>query len=118
MLEILSWPSTSPDYQSFSFLFFSNLLSFVSWLVFAILFMGFAYGSFKIKKWVWTSGLIIASIFIVIFALLLASFMTTAILFMDLFSVIGLVTVIITFLIDLGIIYCLTRLNIKNIFST
>jgi hypothetical protein len=54
----------------------------------------------------------------VIFALMLASFMTTAILYMDYFSVAGLVTVIISLLIDLGIIYCLTRLKIKNIFST
>lgn len=116
--RILSWPESSPDYVLFSFLFFGNLVSFISWSVFAILFIIFAYGTYTVKQWVWTSGLIIATIFIVIFALMLASFMITAILFMDFFSVLGMVTVVISLLIDLGIIYCLTRLKIKNIFSS
>lgn len=116
--RILSWPESSPDYVLFSFLFFGNLVSFISWSVFAILFIMFAYGTYTVKQWVWTSGLIIATIFIVIFALMLASFMITAILFMDFFSVLGMVTVVISLFIDLGIIYCLTRLKIKNIFSS
>lgn len=115
---ILSWPSDSPDYALFSFLFFSNLVSLISWLVFAVLFFAFAYGTYTLKKWVWTSGLIISTIFVVIFALMLASFMTTALLYMDIFSVAGLATVIISLLIDLGIIYCLTRLKVKSIFRT
>ena len=82
-LLIISWPHTEPEYELFSFLFFSNILYFVSWWVFAVLFILFAFGTYTFRKWIWTTGVIVNSIFIVIFALMLASFMTTAIFFMD-----------------------------------
>jgi hypothetical protein len=118
LLKILLWPSSSPDAGLYSFLFFTNSISFVSWFVFAITFIIFAYGTYHAKKWVWTTGLIISSLYLAIFALMTGSFMVTAILYMDYFSVVGLITVVISLLLDLGIIYCLTRLKIKNIFNT
>ena len=56
IMKILSWPSDSPDYALFSQLFLTNLISFITWLVFAILFFIFAYGTYKIKRWIWTEG--------------------------------------------------------------
>jgi hypothetical protein len=90
-------------------LHFGYLISTIVWLVFAALLIIFAYGTFKKDSWVWTTGTIISTIFLAIFSLMLASFMVNAILFLDFFSIVGLVTVVISFIIDLGIVFYLTR---------
>ena len=117
VLEIPSWPPTSLS-ALYPLLFFGYLLSMIVWFVFASLFIVFSYGTLKEKSWVWTSGIIISTIFILVFSLMLASFMATAILFLDYFSVAGLVSVVITLMIDLGIVYFLTRPKIEILFET
>ena len=116
VLEIPSWPTTSLS-ALYPLLFFGYLLSMIVWFVFACLFVVFSYGTLKSKGWVWTSGIIISTIFILVFGLMLASFMATAILFLDYFSVAGLVSVVITLLIDLGIVYFLTRPDVEKYFA-
>ncbi len=92
-------------------------MSSITWPVFACVFILFSYGTFKRKRWVWYPGVIISTTFLAIFGLMLPSFMVTAVLYMDFFSVSGLITVVISLLIDLGIIYFITRPSLKLYFE-
>ena len=94
-------------------LFFGFLISTVSWFVFSSIFIILSYATFRKDSWAWSSGIILSTIFLAIFGLMLAAFMVTAVLFLDFFSVAGLVTVVISFIIDLGIIFYLTRPVVK-----
>jgi len=64
---------------------FGFLISTIVWFVFSSLFLLFAYGTFKREHWVWTSGLIISTIFLVVFGLMLGAFMVNAAMFLDWF---------------------------------
>jgi len=89
--------------------YFGYLISTIIWFVFSSLFLIFAYGTFRGDSWTWTTGLIVSTIFLAVFGLMLAAFIITAITFLDWFSVQGLITVILSLLADLGIVYFLTR---------
>jgi hypothetical protein len=106
VLQIPNWPGLGDFIPQFHF---GYLISTIVWLVFSALLIIFAYGTFKKDIWVWTTGIIISTIFLAIFSLMLASLMVNAILFLDIFSILGLVTVVISFIIDLGIVFFLTR---------
>jgi hypothetical protein len=79
--------------------------------------MIFLYGTYRGDSWVWTTGIIISTIFLAVFGLMLASFMINAVIFRSEFSVAGLVTVVLSLLIDLGIIFYLTRPKTKLFFE-
>ena len=96
---------------------FGFLISTIVWFVFSSLFLLFAYGTFKREHWVWTSGLIISTIFLVVFGLMLGAFMVNAAMFLDWFSVTGLITVVLSFITDIGIIFYLTRPDTKLFFK-
>ena len=113
-LAIQDWPAVK---SVASILNFGFLISTIVWFVFSFLFIVFAYATFRGDIWAWTSGIIISTIFLVIFGFMLAAFMINAILFLDPFSVLGLVTVVISFMTDIGIVYCLTRPNTKLYFN-
>lgn len=98
-------------------LHFGYLMSTIVWFVFSSLFLLFSYATFKKDRWVWSTDLIISTIFLAIFGLMLASFMINTVMFMDYFSVSGLITVILSFLIDIAIIFCLTRPATKQYFE-
>jgi uncharacterized protein YacL len=93
------------------------LISTIVWFVFSALFILFAYGTFRKEHWVWTTGLIISTIFLVVFGLMLGAFMVNAVVYLDWFSVAGLITVILTFIIDIGIVFFLTRPDFKLYFG-
>ena len=116
VLDIPGWEPTRLS-SVYPMLYVGNLISMTTWLVFALVFFVFSYGTFKGKNWVWTAGIMISTIFIVIFGLMLASFMVTVILFRGFFTIAGLNSVIISFLVDLGVIYCLTRPIVKVYFK-
>jgi uncharacterized protein YacL len=111
----------TPSWQELQFLLapvhFGYLMSTIVWFVFSSIFVIFSYGTFKKDMWVWTTGLIFSTIFLVIFALMLATFMINALMFRDFFSIAGLVTVVLTFIIDLGIVFFLTRPDTKFYFE-
>jgi len=94
-------------------LFFGFLISTISWFVFSSIFIILAYASYRKDSWAWSSGIILSTIFLAIFGLMLAAFMVTAILFLNFFSVAGLISVVISFITDLGIIFYLTRPKTK-----
>ncbi len=96
---------------------FGYLISAIVWFVFSAVFILFAYGTFRKELWVWTTGVIISTIFLAIFGLMLGAFMVNAIMFLDMFSVAGLVTVVLSFIIDIGIVFYLTRPAIKLYFE-
>ena len=111
--SIPNWSFSESEKTVIQMLFFGTLLSTIAWFVFGSLFFVFSYATLKGKTWVWTSGIILSTIFLAIFGLMLGSFMATALVFLDFFPVAGLSTVVIAFLIDLGIIYALTRPPVK-----
>lgn len=108
LVVILQTPS-SPSDPTLPILHFGYLLSTIVWFVFSALFVIFAYAIFRKESWAWTTGIIISTIFLAVFGLMLASFMVNAIMFFDWFSVNGLVTVVLSFVADLGVIFFLTR---------
>lgn len=116
VLSIPGWPPTGPT-GIYPLMLFGTLLSTIVWLVFSGLFIAFSFGTYMGKKWVWTAGVIISSLFLIVFSLMLGSFMVTAIIFPSFFSVAGLNTVVFAFLIDLGIIYFITRPDTKFYFN-
>lgn len=99
-------------------LHFTYLISTIVWFVFSSLFLIFAYATFRGDSWAWSTGVIISTIFLVIFGLMLAAFMINALMFLDWFSVAGLATVSLSFLIDIGIVFHLTRPNTKLYFES
>ena len=117
VLQIPSWQGelgivlTAP-------LHFGYLTSTIVWFVFSAVFIIFAYGTFKGDSWVWSTGLIITTIFLVVLGLMLVSLMINAIVFLDLFSVAGLSTVVLAFIGDLAIVYYLTRPAAKIYFES
>jgi len=96
---------------------FGYLISTIVWFVFSSLFVIFSYATLKADTWAWTTGLIISTIFLIVFGLMLASFIVNAIRFLDWFSVYGLITVILSFLTDIGIVIYLTRPMTKLYFA-
>ena len=115
VMQVRSLPKL-PEYFTPQ-LHFGYLISTIVWFVFSSLFIIFAYGTFKRDSWVWTTGLIISTIFLAIFGFMLGAFMVNALLFLDWFSVYGLITVVISFIIDIGIVFYLTRPAIKLYFD-
>jgi len=121
VIQIPNW--TPPAHQQdiiiiYQMLYFGTLVSTITWFVFSGLFFVFSYLSWNAKSWAWTAGLIVSTIFIIILGMMLAAFMVTTIVYLDFFPVLGLMTVILAFLIDLGIIYCLTRPAMKLFIET
>jgi len=103
--EILAWDSM---------LFFGMVFLTTALLIFGAIFILFAYETFRGKAWVWNAGVIISTIFIVIFGFMLASIMFTALQFRDDFTITTLEAAVVSFLTDLGIIFLITRPNIKE----
>ena len=116
VMQVRSLPKL-PEYFTPQ-LHFGYLISTIVWFVFSSLFIIFSYATFRRDSWAWTTGIIISTIFLVIFGLMLAAFMINAIMFRDWFSIAGLITVVLSFIIDLGIIFYLTRVPIKLYFET
>jgi hypothetical protein len=98
-------------------LHFGYLISTIVWFVFSSLFVIFSYATLKADSWAWTTGIIISTIFLIVFGLMLGSFMVNAYLFLDWFSVLGLITVVLSFLTDIGIVIYLTRPMTKLYFA-
>jgi len=109
LINMTSW--TYPDYVDtiMPMIHFGYTMSAIVWLVFSSIFVVIAYGTFNPEKWVWTTSLILSTIFLAIFSLMLASFIINVLVYFSRFSVFGLITTILTFIVDLGIIFFLTR---------
>ncbi len=113
VLNVLQWSVTNPSFYD-PMVFFSYLMFAISMLVFGVIFIIFSYETYKGRKWVWNAGIIFSTIFLVIFGFLMVSLMITALVFMDTrFSIPMLIAVMIAFLTDLGIIFFVTRPNVK-----
>ena len=115
VIQIPTWQEIRPVIPQ---LHFGFLISTIVWFVFSSLFILFSYATFRRDSWAWTTGIIISTIFLVIFGLMLAAFMINAIMFLDWFSIAGLITVVLSFIIDLGIIFYLTRPSTRLYFET
>ena len=119
LLDIPNWTAIDQYTTLTSVLNFGYTMSTIVWFVFSSIFIVIAYGVLRADTWVWTTSLIISTIFLAIFSLMLASFIINTLLFLDTapnFSVIGLISTIITFIVDLGIIFFLTRPRTKLYF--
>ena len=120
LLDIPNW-DIFQDFETLrSIINFGYTMSTILWFVFSSIFVVIAYGVLKADSWVWTTSLIISTIFLAIFSLMLASFIINTIIFLESapnFSVLGLISTIINFIIDLGIIFFLTRPKTKLYFK-
>jgi hypothetical protein len=114
---VIRIPEWSHELGFVSQLHFGFLFSTIAWFVFSSIFVIFTYGTWRRDHWVWSAGVIFSTIFLAIFGLMLASFMVTSLMFRDFFSIIGLVTVVLSFITDLGIVFFLTRPVAKNYFE-
>ena len=114
---VIDLPNWSLNEILISILYFGYTMSTIVWFVFSSLFVIFAYGTFRGDSWVWTTGVILTTIFLAVFGLMLVSFMVTAVLYPNIFSLMGLETTILAFLIDLGIVFHLTRPVVKIYFE-
>jgi hypothetical protein len=114
LIDIPNW-TISPTLKAI--LHFGYLMSTIVWFVFSSVFLVIAYGTLRKDHWVWTTGVILTTIFLAIFALMLTAFIINALRFFDEFSVLGLVTVVLSFITDLGLIFHLTRPNTKKYFE-
>jgi hypothetical protein len=113
VLNVLEWSVTNPSFYD-PMVFFSYLMFAISMLVFGVIFIIFSYETYTGRKWAWNAGIIFSTIFLVIFGFLMVSLMITALVFMDTrFSIPMLIAVMIAFLTDLGIIFFITRPNVK-----
>ena len=115
-LDISMSINKNPDALSLywtAMLFFGAFFLTTALIIFGCIFLIFAYETFKGKAWAWNAGIIISTIFIVIFGFMLGSITITALLFLHKFTIQTLVAVMILFLSDLGIIFLITRPNIK-----
>jgi len=115
LINIPSWGAELPS-TLVPIIFFGYTMSSIVWLVFSSIFIIIAYGTLRVDTWVWTTSMIISTIFLAIFSLMLISFMINIIFYLDEFAKVGLISTILTFLIDLGIIFFLTRPSIKLYF--
>jgi len=117
LLQIPRWES-SVDLVLIPLLFFGYLTATIVWFSFSAVFVIFAYGSLRGDSWIWSTGLIITTIFLVVLGIMMGSLMVNSILFLDLFSVSGLITTILAFIADLAIVYYLTRPAAKIYFES
>ena len=118
VLQIPGWQAELSQYENLvPMLHFGFLMATIVWFVFSSVYILIAYATFKKDSWAWSTGIIISTIFLVVFFLMLASFMINAVLFLDWFSVLGLVAVILTVLIDLGVVFFITRPATKMYFE-
>ena len=126
VIDVPNWsadvPDCDPDFkESFKtiipIIHFGYLMSGIIWFVFSSVFLVIAYGTFRKDHWVWTTSLIFSTIFLAVFALMLTAFIINALRFFDQFSVLGLVTVFLLFITDLGVIFYLTRPVTKQYFE-
>jgi len=117
LVQIPSWPDATTNVL-IPLLFFGFLTATIVWFSFSAVFVIFAYGSLKGDSWIWSTGLIITTIFLVVLGIMLASLMINSILFLDLFSISGLVTTVLAFIADLAVVYYLTRPAAKIYFES
>jgi len=96
-----------------SMLFFGTFFLTTALIIFGSIFLIFGYETFRGRAWAWDAGIIISTIFIVIFGFMLGSITATALLFLNNFSIQTLVTVMVLFLSDLGVIFLITRPSVK-----
>ncbi len=115
LMDIPSWENEIPTLL-IPILFFGYTMSSIVWLVFSSIFIIIAYGTLKVDRWVWTTSMILSTIFLAIFSLMLISFIINIMFYLNEFSKIGLISTILTFIIDLGIIFYLTRPVVKVYF--
>lgn len=118
LLKVQEWGVENPELiKLIPILHFGYLMSTIIWFVFSSVFLIITYGTLRRDQWVWSTGLIMSTIFLIVFGLMLTAFIINALVFFDQFSVLGLTTTIITFIIDLGIVFFLTRPKTKENFE-
>jgi len=113
LIDMMTWWSYPEGTENLGpILHFGYILNTIVWFLFSIVFILIAIGTLKAREWVWTTGLILSTFFLAIFSLMLASFIIIFIIYSDsitFFVQYGLITTILAFITDLGIIYFLTR---------
>jgi hypothetical protein len=99
-------------------LYWIFLIGTILWFGSAGLMLIIAYGLIKKKHWAWTTAMIINSLCLFAFGIMLAAFMVAVLIFQDLFSITGIVTSVLALIVDIAIVYLLTRNETKKYYNT
>jgi hypothetical protein len=76
------------------------------------------YGFYKKYKWALTTTLILTTLSVVVYLIMLISFIVVLIKFQEIFSITGIITTVIALLINLVIVFLITRPATKKYFLT
>lgn len=116
LIKIPGWEDTlGTDLTSiFYWVFFIGALI---WFGASGLILYLLYGIMKKKSWGLTVTIILSTLMIISFGIMLTGFIAVLLLFQNLFSTVGLITVNIAILVDLALIFFLTRPSTKRYFE-
>ena len=116
---LIQLPSLTGDLplKIISSLYWFYLIGTLIWIGNAGLSSILAYGLFKRLNWAYTTALIFTTLVIAALTIMLIGFMVGLVKFQDMFSIIGIVTNIIALLIDLIIVFLITRPSMKLFFA-
>jgi hypothetical protein len=114
--QIPSWQDEL-SLEFIGFLYWVVFIGTLVWLGTSLLFMGLSYGLYKQRHRAWTISMILTTLGLVVFSIMLLGFIVTSLMFKDTFSITGLITDILALLIDISIVYLLTRPSTKQYFN-
>ncbi len=116
LVDMPTWYSKVPTSLIY-ILHFWYLVSTIANVVIAGTFFVLSYATIKRYPWARNTGIVISTLCLIILGVLIVALMANSVIFLDDFSVLGLVTIIITFFLDFGIVYLLTRPAIRLYFQ-
>ena len=115
-IQVPSWVATE-NINFVSFSYWIYLIGTVVWFGFAVFFMVLLYGMFKKLGWAWTTSLILTTLKMVIYSIMVITFMIVLVKYQSIFSVVGVITSTFALLIDICIVFLLTRPITKQYFN-
>jgi hypothetical protein len=115
LVEIPEWVNEPTGFEApwVANLYWMFLIGTILWFGSAALMLLISYGLYKRKSWAWTTAMILNSLCLFVFSIMLAAFIVAVLIFQDIFSITGIVTTVLALLIDIGIVYLLTRKDVK-----
>lgn len=114
---ISGWKYSDEIVDFIAFNYFVFLFGFLIWAGITILLIILLYGLIRNYRWAWTTSLIIATLGLVLFPIILIAIMTTLLKYQSAFSSLGIITITIALLLDICVVYILTRPVLKQYFE-
>ncbi|MBN2065763.1 MAG: hypothetical protein JW771_03025 [Candidatus Thermoplasmatota archaeon] len=116
LLDMSNWYSKVPVSLIY-ILHFWYLVSAIASIVLASSFFVLLYATIKRYHWARNAGIVLSTLYLIVFGMLLAALMVNSVIFHDEFSIASLVTIIVAFFLDFGIVFLLTRPAVRLYFQ-